>query len=489
MPIIMLLVCMLLPLCIPSMSHANARRHTPTLSLHDAILLAIRENPNIQQAQLNEVMQRFAREVQQWQFHPHYSLQASYGYTDTTIAGSTLSGTVRNIEPTISLLTPVGTRLSVGANNPMAGNYNPGVSLQILQPLMRGFGRPIVEMALYNAIDSETISKLNIENALRTTVTGVINAYLDVILEENKLLIDKQALERADISIKQTKLFIKSGRRAKVELVTVEADRASSQMNIENDKNSLLQARYALFTAIGINPNSNVQLTAIDVPRLIKKYKVPSLIHAKKMILHNDIQYQTDQIMLAGAVKRNVVSAQDNTRWQLDLAVNKNVGNGSGGGKGAGINSLTNGLYNTTGATVNLTIPIDDRAAQQGLVNAKIAQREAEIALRQEKWDKETNAINGWNSIYSSERALRFAENAQKLQNKSYTINFQKYTHGLVDSLSLQTAQQQIISAQQQFIFNRVAYLKALVNLDQLIGTTLDTWNIAVNYANKEEFQ
>ncbi len=46
-----------------------------------------------------------------------------------------------------------------------------GLSLQIMQPLMRGFGKAVVEASLNNAKDSEVISRLNIEGTLRTTVT------------------------------------------------------------------------------------------------------------------------------------------------------------------------------------------------------------------------------------------------------------------------------------------------------------------------------
>ena len=69
---------------------------------------------------------------------------------------------------------------------------------------------------------------------------------------------------------------------------------------------------------------------------------------------------------------------------------------------------------------------------------------EATIGLEQEKWSKETCTINGWNSIYSAERALNFAENAEKLQQlKRMLLVLQKYSHGLIDSLQLQSAQQQ----------------------------------------------
>ncbi len=453
------------------------------LSLHDAILLAVRENPNIKTAQLSHVQQVYAVEIEEWQFHPHFVINATrttsknYSVTENGYVTANATG----INPQASLLTPIGTQLTLAATNNVTNNYNPGVSLQIMQPLLRGFGRPIVEAALNNAIDSEKISCLNLEGQLRTTVTAVINAYLDVMSAQNILAIDQQALQRAEDSVRQTKLFIKAGQKAGVELVTVEADAAVAETKIENDKNNLDQARYALLTTIGINPNTQVILTNVDVLTLINKYHLPTLDESKNMGLTNDIQYQVDQITFQGAIKRSILAAEDNTRWQLNLTLNTATGNGTGGGPNAGLNSLVNGVNQTNSAALNLTIPIDDRPAKVAVATAKIAEKEAAIALEQERWSKETNVINGWNSINSALRARHFAENAEKLQEKTYHISFQKYSFGLIDSLELQSATQRFSSAQQTLLDAEIAYLKALMNLDLLTGMTLKTWNVEVN--------
>ncbi|EKD55119.1 MAG: type I secretion outer membrane protein [uncultured bacterium] len=456
-----------------------------TLSLDEAILLSVRENPNVETSQLNHVLQKFALEVQQWQFQPHFMFQATHttSRTYSVTPGGVVTSNVTGIQPSVSLLTPIGTNLTLTSTNNVGNHYNPGLSLQIMQPLLRGFGKPIVEAALYNAMDSETISRLSVEGTLRSTVTAVINAYLDLMSAEHTLMIDTDALVRAEESVRQTELFIKAGHKAGVELVTVKADRASAEMRIETDKNRLDQVRSALLTTIGIDPNTKVRFdNHIDVEKLIKKYRIPTLNESKQMILKNDIQYQTDQITLQGTVKRSVLAAEDATRWQLNLTVNSAVGNGSGGGQSAGINSLVNGVNETNSALLNLTIPIDDRQVKLSLASAKIALREAEIALRQEKWNKETAVIDGWNAIYSAVRAERFAAEAAELQGKTYQISMQKYTYGLIDSLELQTAQQQLSAAQQSSLDAKINYLKTLVNLDLLMGTTLKTWNIQVKY-------
>ena len=468
--------------CCMVLSVAAQTSYALTLSLDEAILLAVRENPNVEQAQLNQVQQKFALEVQQWQFQPHYAFTATKAVTRTVGGGSQQTTESWGAQPVISLQTPIGTNLSLTSSNNANSHFNPALNLQIIQPLIRGFGRPIVEAALYNAIDSERISRLNVKGTLRTTVTGVINAYLDVVAAQHTVEIDEKALNRAQTSVEQTRLFIKAGRKAGVELVTVQADAAKSQSQLETDKNNLEQARYALLTAIGIDPNTQVTFTSLDVPALIKKYNIPTLEETKCQTLENDIQFQVDQIVLHGSTKRNLESAIDNTRWQLNLVVNGVVGNGSGGGPNAGFNSLSNGYNQSQSATLNLTIPIDDRNAKLAVTNAKIALHEAEVALKQERWRKETEAINGWHTIFSAERSMRFAEDAENLQQKTYKIGYQKYTYGLIDSLELQSSQQRLIDSETSLLSAKIGYLKSLIRLDQQIGRTLKTWKIEVKY-------
>lgn len=468
--------------------HESSHRQMETLqpgplalSLNDAILLSVRENPNVQTTQLSYVLQKFNLWVQEWQFMPHYAFSAQAQQNRSTINGQQQGTTSAiSVSPGISLLTPIGTTINLNGTNPIAGNYNPGLSLQVMQPLMRGFGRAVVEAQLNNARDTELIARLQIENVLRSTVTTVINSYLDYLSAEKTVKISEDALKRAQLSVSQTRLFIQAGHKAGNELITVQADVASAQTQLINDKNNLLQAKFALLTAIGIDPNTEVTFNNLDVNDLISRYHMPSMDETKKLTLKNDIQYQTDQITLHGATARNLLVAEDNTRWQLNLTATATAGNGSGGGPNAGLNSIYNGYNQTQGAQLQLTIPINDQMIKQSLLSAKLALQQAELALKQEKWAKETSAINAWNLVKSAQTALHFAEDAEKWQEKTYDVSYQKYLHGLIDSLSLQQAQLQLIQRQQGLLAAQINYLKALVNMDQLTGGTLLTWQIKV---------
>ena len=82
--------------------------------------------------------------------------------------------------------------------------------------------------------------------------------------------------------------------------------------------------------------------------------------------------------------------------------------------------------------------------------------------------------------MVSAKRAYAYATDAEQLQEKTYNVSYKKYLHGLIDGLELQTAQLQLIDAQQTLLSAKLTYLKALVDLDFLTGQTLKTWNVEV---------
>lgn len=452
----------------------QSENHTLTLSLSEAILLAVRTNPNVQSARLTHVMQKFNVSVQEWQFYPHYGFQATAALASNTANNSTTSTQSFDVQPSVTWVSPYGTEANLSSANTATDRYQPAISLQVMQPLLRGFGKAIVQAALNNARDDELIARLNVEGTLRNTVTAVINAYLDVLMANEIVHIDEEALKRSALSVKQTQWFIKAGHKAGNELVTVKANQASAKSQLENDRNRLLQARYALLAAIGLDPNTDVKFLNLDVDQLINQYQLPSLVQTKTRTLQNDIQYQIDNMTLNGPTTRALLVAEDNTRWQLNL-----IGTaGTGGGGSESVLTALNNVNRSQSIGVALQIPINDQLAKQAVVNAKIALRQANLALLQEKWSKETGAINSWNQALSMERSLYFAKDARKLQTDTYQLSYQKYLHGLIDGLELQSAEAQLIQSEQALLNARIGYIKALVNLDLLTGNTLQTWQI-----------
>ncbi len=472
------------------LSNSDALAQPPlTLSLNEAILLAVRDNPDVKKSEFAEVRAKYQVEIEQWKFSPQFAFKA----TETTSrqysveSNGQVSQIGTAIQPGVSIKSPIGTDATLTSTNDFSQNhFYPGVTLQVTQPLMRGFGRAIVEQALYNAKDDETSSHLRRESQLRRTITSVIHSYLAVASAEDTLRVDQEALARATQSIMQTKLLIKAGQKAGTELTTQEAGVATNQTTIESAKNDLEEKRYALLQSIGIDPNTPLTVIAINPLALTKKYKVQPLDDAKKIMIEHDVDYRIAEMTLQGVTQRALLAAEDNQRWQLNLT--GSVHAGGVGSSETGINSVLNGVNQTSQAGLELTIPIDDREAKIAVQQQKIAIREATMDLKQSKWQNETKVINGWNAIYSRERKLRLSEHAETLQKKSYAVSLKKYAYGLINSIELQREQEQLMLRQQELVGDQVNYLQALVDFDELLGSTLKTWNVAMKDV-KDDFK
>ena len=124
------------------------------LTLKDAILLALRYNPNIQNAELDRIIQRYQLRLANNEFELQYAIGGQALIEQTRYSGVGQS-TNRSafVTPELGYTNRWGGTASLKMDNTLQseGNYNPLVNFNISQPLLRGFGKDIAEAGLKNA--------------------------------------------------------------------------------------------------------------------------------------------------------------------------------------------------------------------------------------------------------------------------------------------------------------------------------------------------
>ncbi len=136
------------------------------LSLREAILLSLRYNPNIQNAELDRIVQRYQLRLAHNEFELQYALGGTAAIERTHYTGAGNATTKSYIAtPEINLKTKTGTEVKLNMDNTIQsyGNYNPLLNLSLTQPLLRGFGRSVTEANLRDAIDNEWLNKINLK--------------------------------------------------------------------------------------------------------------------------------------------------------------------------------------------------------------------------------------------------------------------------------------------------------------------------------------
>ena len=184
------------------------------LGLKEAVLLALRYNANIQNAELDRIIQRYQLRLANNEFEVQYALGATGTVQKSTFTGvGSATDHTLLASPEFNLKTKLGTEAALRLeNNVNAYNgYNPVLNFSVKQPLLRGFGKSANELGLLNALDNDWLNKLSLEQAVVDQVTQVITSYRTLILSGNNLQNQRLQLNEAKKSYEINEKKIKAG--------------------------------------------------------------------------------------------------------------------------------------------------------------------------------------------------------------------------------------------------------------------------------------
>lgn len=451
------------------------------LSLREAILLALRYNPNIQNAELDRIVQRYQLRLAHNEFELQYALAGSAVAQKSQFSGV---GTANNnavlASPELNLRTKAGTQIGLNLDNNVSNNstYTPMLNFSLTQPLLRGFGKSANEAGLLNAIDNEQLNKVLLRQSVSDQITQVITAYRALILSGNNLENQQRQLIEAQKTFAMNQKKIEAGQLEPTGNIQQSYQIESLGLMVEQVRNEFQTSAQNLLQAIGLDPAMRL---AVPNDVTVDKLLVPDLQASIRTALTHNSQYLSQQVVLR-ADKRAVQLAKNEQRWQLDLSASVQTGLVNNVDGNSGLPGIYNGRSTTESANLTLTVPINDIGRRSQLINAKVRleqDRLAHIALRRALITNVTNIVN---SIESQAKRYRLAEKQVKLAKQSYELEKKKQQAGIATALDVNNTQNQLIQAQEGLIGAKISYLNQLSSLQQLLGTTLDEWHIKLRY-------
>lgn len=392
------------------------------LTIREAILLALRYNPNIQNAELDRIIQRYQLRLANNEFELQYALGASGVVQKSTFEGIGSSTNHSFLaSPELDLKTKIGTKASVSIDNNVSTNnsYNPVLNLSITQPLLRGFGKSANEAKLLDAIDKEWLNKLSLQQSVMDQITQVITAYRALILSGNNLENQRLQLEEARKSYRINEKKIAAGQLEPTGNIQQSYQIESLSLMVEQGENDFKLASQELLQMIGLDPDLHISVPS-DVT--IQEIIVPDLQESIAIALSHNTQYLAQKMALR-ADERAYTVAKNQQLWQLDLA-----GTVQGGavndvtGTGNGLSSIYNGNNITESARVTLTIPLNDIGRRSQLINAKVQLEKDKINLIAAKRALITSVTNTINNIQSLAKRYELAQKQVKLAEQSYAL-------------------------------------------------------------------
>lgn len=437
-----------------------------TLSLQEAILLALRNNPDVENAELQRVIDKFALVVARNEFELQYQLTGQMSFAHGNQPSYQLN-------PQVSLKTPIGTSFQVAYNRTFTGGIGQ-TTYTVTQPLIQNFGLAVNMVNLRNAYDNELIAQLNYKNSIIQAVVNVINNYRSLVEDYNNIQNQEESLKLTEETLRQYKLKVKEGQLAPSEVNQEQASLDQAKLGLLQSRNTLEQNYQDFLKTLGLAPTARLK---IDTKIIIGKQVLPNLQQTIALALKNNIAYRQAVIQLR-ATKRAIITAQNGLRWTLNLTLQTQTGTNTSDI----FQAQQTGPTGMPQATFNLTIPIDDVSAQQSWVNAKVAYQQAINTLEQTKLDLIRRIITEVHTIDTQYQQIQIGNEQVRLQVENLKAAQIRQRYGRATAFDVVQQQTLLLANANNLVADQIGYLNSVTTLNQDLAITLQKYHIKLRY-------
>jgi outer membrane protein len=463
---------------------------------------------------------------------------ASSAYHSTQILTSTtFTGTSALVANYESLVYGVqqnlwnGTQVTLGLSsifhynqNATTAIFNPydsgSLALTITQPLLNGFGVALNQRSYSKARNNLKADDLQFKNQVITTVASVVNLYWDLVTFDNELKIKQETLDL------DTRLYQDNQRRAELgaiapfDVTQAEADMKSAQQDVIAQESQVLQQEMILKNYLTRNGMDTAAIAAarivptdhIDVPQQEPILPVQDL---EAEALKNRPEIEQNQISLENA-RLDLKGVRNNLLPTLSATASfSNSGQGGAitnvpqpivgangvvtyqklsasqvdqqliGGYGTVLGQVFGRDFPNYSLGLTLTVPLRNRSAQADLVTNELTYRQSQIQDKELRNNIRLNVLNAYTAVRNARAAWETSVVARKLYDQTLAGTRRKYELGTSTILDVIIAQRDDTARQLSEEDALDQYERARTNLDQMVGRTLDTYEVNLEEAKR----
>lgn len=463
-------------------AEAIPEKRETSLSLRQAIQLALMHSRSLEKAGLDREVQRFDLRVAEDEFIPKLDLISSARHNPVSTVGG-YSATTRTGTVTAALTErlPTGARFgltwdttAVDSSTALAKTYGSSVFLQLDQPLLRGGGLPANLANLRIARLAEQTNILEFKRIVIGTVTTVILVYRMLQQAQRQVEVSESALARAREQLRINRALVSSGNLAPVEIIQTEADIANQEYNLLTAQSNRDSARFALIKVLDIDRDT--QLVSTD-PLVLPEFTL-DLATCRQLAFAHRPDYQ--QVQQGKAISDlGVVSARNQQLWSLNLSSRYRISGDDVDFTSAVDRSLARANEDWN-IGLTLQVPLRDLTRRQSYLRARSRAQKAAIDLTEVTENIEIEVRDALRTIDLASRRVKVAAVARELSERKLEIERGKLQAGRTTNFAIVTFQNDLVSTRLNEIAAQIAYLNALTLLEQTLGTTLTIWGIRI---------
>ncbi|HWR51418.1 MAG TPA: TolC family protein [Bryobacteraceae bacterium] len=440
-----------------------------------------------------------------------------------TVGSNYIVSNNRNLNYGLTKSFITGTNIDFGWENLRAqsssprSDFNPFIDanarLTISQPLLRGFGLAVNTRNIRIAKNSMKVTDLGFKQQVISTVSAVIAGYWDLVSYNENVRVRQQALTLAQKLYDDNRKQVEIGTLAPIEIVRAEAEVASAQQALVNAETQVLQQENLMKNALsrtGIaSPTiSEVRIIPTDRIRVPEQEPIVPVQDLMAQALQSRVEVEqarlnleSSKIGLAGSRSQllpslgvqasfanNALAGVPTRGTIVDPTTNIIVPGPDPffqGGWGTAIGQLFRRNFPDYSVAFSLNIPLRNRSAKADIIMDQVSLRRAEIQQQQLVNGIRVDVRNALTGLQQASAAHSAAVKARVLQEQNLDAEQKKYQLGASTVFLVIQAQRDLATARSQEVAAESQYAKAKVNLDQMLGRTLDVNNISIDEAVK----
>lgn len=484
----------------PDSSLSQSPDRTVTLSLSEVIQVVLQSNRELKNAQLDRIVQKQELKEAESVFNPRFAPSVNLGITSGGLSGGTGAistptlgtSTSRSTTTSAPSVSSSGLGRTVNLNDQTSFNRNAQVQAQLqtrigtqvtvlgaplsdfplsitmIQPLLRGFGKTVNEAPVQVARLTNTKGELSLQQTLINKVTETISAYRDLYQRQEAVRIQETSLTNQRYQLQVTTALVQAGRRARADLVDIEQQLANSERQLIEAKNQLILANSALLRLMDTQETYSIRVTPESIETLIQAAIARSQNFEPDTLLETAYQQRPDYLQAKLDIETeqlNLIGAQDRTRWGLDLQSITSVGTST-----------------QTAASLVLSREFGNVSLETEVRRRQVGVQKNTNRLNQLTLNIKTQLADQLQTIRALQTQIVAAQQASQLAQRQLAIAQERFKRGKTSIFEVTQKEETLTNALNSELTTKLNFLIAIAELDRILGITLDNWVPALKH-------
>jgi outer membrane protein len=467
-----------------------AQEQIPTLTLDDAIRLALQRNKVLKVSSYLPGIARANLLVARGAFDPAIALQRSYSSTqfNSSIGPIPINDLTKTdyYQAGVQGLLPVGTQYSIYGStqevrdvyNGITQNYETFGGFQVTQPLLKGFGfaANLEQVRIQKA--NRSISDLNYHLSAINTVTNVIVAYSNLQLAHDQLESAQGESALANRQVKENEQKFKAGSTSQSDVLEMRAYAAEYVEQILIAERAVRDAQNALRELIGEETFFEDEPLFVLAPMQLPDVTVDRRADVQRALLTRpDYQIARYGIVQYRAVES---AARNSLLPQVDFQGGYGY-NGSAESFSASKQMVQDHMNPSVSAGLVVTIPFTFAVGRGTLRAAKLTREQAEESLRGLEADIAVAVATADGQVETTRKRVAADQTYVSLAKQAVDAEEKKNKAGTGSTQSVIQQQQILASAETAVSYALAAERQAVAVYDQTLGTTLERYHLKLS--------